>query len=112
MSTNLCPPPDAQYLVDSILVISEEYEIIMGEFLTDRIRAYLQGHGIQIPESRPDLLSDVPPHLLTDLRRKMVQIMEGSEVRKRLQESPPDYGGEEEYSFTFDYAEDDDCDDF
>jgi hypothetical protein len=110
MSTSLCTPQDSQYLADSILVISEEYEIIMGKSLTDRIRAYFQGHGIQIPESRPDLLSEVPVHLLSDLRRKMIQIMEGPEVRKMLQESPPDYGGEEEYSFTFDY--DDDCEDF
>jgi hypothetical protein len=112
MSTNLYAPNDLQYAVDSIFVISAEYEMIMGQCLSDRIKGFLQGHNIPVSASLPDILPEVPIHLLTDLRKKMIGLMEGPEVRKMLQESPPDYGGEEEYSFTFDYAEDDDCDDF
>ncbi len=112
MSTNLYNPTDLEYVIDSIFVISAEHELIMGQCLTDRIEAFLKGHSIPVSDPLPDLLSKVPIGILKDLRAKMIRLMGGDEVRKRLQESPPSYGKdeeEEEYSFIFEYEEED-CD--
>lgn len=104
---NLYAPSEPQYTVDSILLISNEHKTIMGECLSDRITGYLAGHRIPISAPLPELLPQVPIGILTDLRTKMIGLMEGPEVRKSLQESPPDYG-EEEYICTFEYDESED----
>lgn len=112
MSTNLYNPTDLEYVIDSIFVLSAEHELIMGQCLTDRIEGFLKGHGIPTSEPLPDILSEVPIGILKDLRTKMIRLMDGDAVRKRLQDSPPSSGKaeEEEYSFTFEYEED--CEDF
>lgn len=119
MSTNLYNPTDLEYVIDSIFVISAEHELIMGQCLTDRIEGFLKGHSIPISDPLPDLLSVVPIGILKDLRAKMIQVMEGSEVLavlpplKKREVSQGSGEEEEEYSFTFTFEyEDEDCDDF